>query len=73
MVGCPLDDANGVDSGSVYVYNTAGSYVRKINPFDGAVQYSQFGFSVAVSGSVILIGAPFDNGGSTYTIRNLWF
>jgi len=71
VVGCPLDDANGVDSGSVYVYNTAGSYVRKINPFDGAVQYSQFGLSVAVSGSVILIGAPFDNGGSTYTIRNL--
>lgn len=62
VIGAPYDDANGRDSGSVYVFHRNGatwSQQQKISAADGA-ERDQFGWSVAVSGNLIFAGAPND-------------
>ncbi|MHC4588306.1 MAG: FG-GAP repeat protein, partial [Planctomycetota bacterium] len=76
VVGAYLDDDNGLQSGSAYVYRWNGSsWVEeaKLLASDGAMG-DQFGYSVAVSGDVALVGADGDddNGGesdSAYVYR----
>ncbi len=68
-------DINGVDSGSVYVFTRSGTtwtQQAKLTASDGAA-VDLFGYSVALSGDTILIGARFDddevngvNSGSAY-------
>ncbi len=68
-------DVNGVDSGSVYVFTRSGStwtQQAKLTASDGAA-VDLFGYSVALSGDTVLIGARFDdddvngdNSGSVY-------
>jgi hypothetical protein len=55
-VGAHVDDDNGPDSGSVYVYNTDGTGEVKIAASDGAAG-DLFGWSVAVSDTKIVVGA----------------
>jgi len=57
VVGSYEDDDNGSSSGSVYVYNLDGTGEVKITASDGA-PYDYFGFSVAVDGDKIYVGAP---------------
>ena len=72
VVGAPLNDDAGTNSGSVYVYRPDGSggYTEtKLTASDGAAVDS-FG-RVAVWGDTIVVGAPFDddagtNSGSVY-------
>ena len=82
LVGAFLDDFNGVDSGSVYVYKREGTtWVEeaKLTASDGA-QGDQFGVSVSLNGDHALVGARLndDNGsnsGSAYVFRkenNAW-
>ncbi len=62
VVGAPLDDDNGLDSGSAYAFDWDGSQwaETKLLASDGAAG-DWFGVSVAVSGNQIVVGAPFDD------------
>ena len=63
VVGSSLDDDKGTDSGSVYVYYWTGSVWKqhaKLTANDGS-QNDKFGYSVAISGNTIVVGAPFDD------------
>ena len=60
VVGADLDDDDGTDSGSAYVFfyfGTAWVQETQLNASD-AVAGDQFGFSVAISGDTIVVGAP---------------
>ena len=58
IVGAPGDDDDGPDSGSAYVFDgSAGwSQVAKLTPSDGTA-LDQFGYSVAISGDLAVVGA----------------
>jgi FG-GAP repeat len=70
-VGVPLDDDNGDDSGSAYVFDiSTGKQLFKFIPSDGALG-DQFGTSIAIDDGVIAVGADHDdkpgfNSGSAY-------
>ena len=70
VVGMPFDDIGGnVNQGSAYVFKRqGGSWVetQKLTASDGAV-FDQFGFSVAVSGATIVVGARLDDIGGNFT------
>lgn len=63
VIGKPLADPGAVnDTGRVGLYNPTGGALRIIdNPFPGAGD--QFGLSVAISGNVVAMGAPFSDFG----------
>jgi len=71
VIGAILDDDNGTNSGSAYVFDiTTGQQVFKLLPSDAA-ELDNFGISVAVSGNTAVIGAERDddngsNSGSAY-------
>jgi len=61
IVGAYLDDDNGTDSGSAYLFDTiTGKQIAKLLPNDGAAE-QQFGRAVAISGSIVIIGACYDD------------
>ena len=76
VVGARDDDDNGLNSGSAYVFRWNGaSWVeeQKLIASDG-VDRASFGYSISISGNVIIVGAPMDddNGlssGSAYIFR----
>ncbi len=60
IVGVPLDDDAGDDSGSAYIFTRNGSNwieQQKITSSDGAAN-DKFGSSVAISGDYAIVGAP---------------
>ena len=60
VIGAYRDDASTVDSGSAYIFRSAGGtwgYAQKLFP-ENTVTDADFGFSVAIAGSRIAIGAP---------------
>ena len=67
VVGAPLDDSNGSNSGSVYIFNLDGTNQIKITASDGASN-DRFGTSVAIGCGKIVVGASDDdtNTGSVY-------
>jgi len=65
IIGAPLKDVIGEDQGSVYVFTRSGAawtLQQKLTAQDGAAK-SEFGFSVAISGDTVVIGAPLDDTG----------
>jgi hypothetical protein len=60
VVGAYNDDDNGSNSGSAYIYDINGNYQTKITAPDGAA-VDQFGYSVAISDTAIVLGAPGDD------------
>jgi len=65
VVGAPYADPLGSSSGAVYVFDAlTGSELFKLVPADGAAN-DWFGFSVAISGSVIVVGASLSDDGTT--------
>lgn len=66
IIGASNDDDNGYNSGSVYIYhidNTSEETMeseQKLKPSDGA-SYGEFGFSVGVSDSHIVVGSRYEN------------
>jgi hypothetical protein len=57
LVGAPLDDAAGINSGAAYVFDVVtGVELFKLSPSD-ASPFSAFGKAVAVSGNIAVIGA----------------
>jgi hypothetical protein len=63
VVGADLDDDNGEDSGSVYIYDLDGTNETKITASDGSLS-DQFGYVVAVGCGKIVVGAR--DSGSAY-------
>ena len=63
--GAPRQDDLGADSGSVYVLDLQGAdwvEAGKLHASDGAAG-ALFGYSVAINGDTIVVGAPFASGG----------
>jgi len=61
VVGAPLDDDNGTDSGSAYIFDLDGNQLAKITASDGAAG-DEFGYSVAVGSGRIVVGADYADG-----------
>ncbi|MEX2185188.1 MAG: Ig-like domain-containing protein [Pirellulales bacterium] len=74
VVGAPFDDAAATDDGSVYVFDRPGAgspfaEVAKIVATGDQSNNDEFGTSVAVEGSTILVGAPKENtNGAAYVL-----
>ncbi|MEM8494339.1 MAG: PQQ-binding-like beta-propeller repeat protein [Planctomycetota bacterium] len=61
IVGAYRDDDGGFDSGSAYLFDTlTGNQIGKLNA-DDAEAADQFGFSVAIDGDTIVVGASGDD------------
>ncbi len=61
IVGAVWDDDSGDFSGSVYLFQTTtGQQFAKLTSSDGEAN-DQFGMSVAISGTLVIVGAPFDD------------
>lgn len=68
VVGAPYDDTAGQDSGAVFVYDWSGGppsapAMTLVSPEPSP--YNHFGSSVAVSGNLIVIGAPQNDTGAS--------
>ncbi len=60
VVGARWNDANGINSGSAYLFDTiTGQQIAELLPNDGAAE-DEFGRSVAISGTMAVVGAPKD-------------
>jgi hypothetical protein len=69
VIGAALDDDNGSDSGSAYVFRYDGStwaQEAKLLASDGAPD-NRFGWSVAISGDTAVIGACRDDDSGSYS------
>jgi hypothetical protein len=68
VVGAPFDDTGATDAGSAYVYELSSGTptvpVATLNNPGPAVN-DQFGLSVAISGTRVVVGARFDDTGAT--------
>ena len=65
LVGSRLDDDNGSNSGSAYLFDvTTGNLLQKLTPLDGAAG-DQFGFSVSLSGNTALVASYLDDDNGT--------
>jgi hypothetical protein len=60
VVGAYLDDDDGLDSGSAYIFDLDGNQLTKITASDGATN-DYFGQSVAVGSGRIVVGSYFDD------------
>ncbi len=64
-VGAILDDDNGTDSGSAYLFDArTGQQLLKLLPSDGT-QGDNFGFSIAIDNGVVAVGAQGDDDNGT--------
>ncbi|PCI10293.1 hypothetical protein COB72_03710 [bacterium] len=59
-VGSWLDDDFGIDSGAVYLFDTAGIQLAKILPDDGSTE-DLFGASVSIDDNLLVVGAYQDD------------
>ncbi len=67
IVGAYKDDDNGNDSGSAYLFDTnTGEQIAKLLADDGAA-LDYFGFSVAISDTIAIAGAQFDNDNGSWS------
>ena len=78
VVGAPEDDDDGSSSGAAYVFrllDSAWMQEQKLTASDGD-SFDDFGFAVAVSGDMIVVGSPRDdhalgdNAGSVYVFEH---
>jgi hypothetical protein len=70
IVGAYLDDDNGTNAGSAYLFDTTtGTQIAKLLPSDGAAN-GRFGTSVAIIGTTAIVGAygDDDNGGDSGSV-----
>jgi len=67
LVGAHLDDDNGSDSGSAYLFDvTTGEQLYKLLPSDGR-RGAYFGVSVSLAGNLALVGAYRDYNNGSYS------
>jgi len=61
VMGAPLSDENGINSGSAYIFNVlTGKQLHKLTPSDGADD-DRFGIDVAIDGNIAVISAAGDD------------
>jgi len=64
VIGSHLDDTLSTDVGAVYVYENVGNlfvYRTKLVPEEGTISsHAHFGYSVAIYGNTLVVGAPDD-------------
>ncbi len=68
-IGAYMNDGNGTNAGHVRVYeNIGGNWIQIGNDIDSEASGDNSGYSVSLSsdGSIVAIGAPFNNGNGTY-------
>jgi len=65
VVGAKLDDDNGFNSGSAYLFHTDGVFVEKLTAPDG-LSGDKFGSAVAVSGSSVVVGVQNPDAAAAY-------
>jgi hypothetical protein len=65
VVGAPYNDDTAQNAGSAYIFDLDGNLIKKIVASDAATG-DNFGYSVAVGSSRIVVGSPLDNTGSAY-------
>ncbi len=77
VVGASGDDDHGTNSGSVFVFEKTGATWEQVAKLgaDDAARYDAFGYSVAISGNRVIVGASDDddngyNSGSAYLFEN---
>ena len=58
LVGNPLDDAQGLDSGAVYVYDTISGQIQGQLLHERGRRIDYFGRPLAISGTTAIVGAP---------------
>jgi hypothetical protein len=71
VIGAPLDDEDGLYSGSAYVFRRAGSTwveEQKLHASDAA-EGKKFGSAVDIAGHTIVVGAPGPGDPSVYVFR----
>ncbi len=72
VVGAPWDDPLGLESGSVYVFSSiTGEFLRKLTANNGGAG-DFFGGSVALSGSTLVVGMPYQDGRGIDT-GSVWY
>jgi hypothetical protein len=64
VVGAPLDDLGRQDSGVVKVFDSATGALLHVIPNPRPAMGDQFGNAVAISGTRIVVGIPFDDTGA---------
>ena len=67
VVGAPFDDTGALDAGSAYVYDlSSGTPTAPVATLNDprAAAFNTFGYSVAISGTGVLVGARGDNTGA---------
>jgi hypothetical protein len=72
-VGAPYETVGGVnDSGRVYLFSTAKATVTGTLSSPNPVDYGDFGYSVAVSGGTVVVGAPYETSGGMQWAGNAY-
>jgi hypothetical protein len=64
VIGAPDDNEIGTNTGAAYVFTRSGdvwTQRAKLLPADGAPNSANFGYSVSVRGSTVVVGEPRDN------------
>ena len=64
VVGAPYDDLGGTDSGAVKVYRASTGALVQILANPTPAPNDAFGYSVGISGTRVVVGAPFDDMGA---------
>ena len=66
VVGAPLDDLLGTDSGVVKVFESSTGALLYVIPNPSPAAGAKFGSSVSISGTRVVVGAPYDDTGATW-------
>jgi FG-GAP repeat len=71
VVGAPFDKVGSIEAGRAFIFNTETGVATNLTSPNGQKQsMGYFGYSVAVSGSTVVVGAPYETvvtGGVTHT------
>jgi hypothetical protein len=67
VVGAPFDDLRGVDSGVVKVFDSSTGALLHVISNPSPAANDQFGYSVGISGTRVVVGARWDDTGATDT------
>jgi FG-GAP repeat len=67
VVGVPFDDIGASDSGVVKVFDSTTGALLFVLPNPGPAADDLFGISVAISGTRVVVGAPYDDTGASNT------
>jgi hypothetical protein len=75
VVGAPFDNDDGNDSGSAYMFglSQSGNWVQKAKlTADDGFNGTEFGWSVAIAGDVVVVGAQYDDYGSNQDVGSVY-